>query len=114
MGQKNPKKSLFELVPDISEIREKWSLEKLLLRPEKSAKVNYFDMYGWETKFSFKNSYRKNVSMPSFPRNQLFLILETITVIIYWNFCPKTGNIEIFTHIKCTVILTVLMISENP
>ena len=56
MGQKNPKKSLFELVPDISEIREKWCLEKLLLRPEKSAIVNYFDMYGWETKFSSKNS----------------------------------------------------------
>ena len=56
MGQKTPKKSLFELVPDISEIREKWCLEKLLLRPEKSAIVNYFDMYGWETKFSSKNS----------------------------------------------------------
>ena len=114
VGQKNTKTYIFELVPDISKIREKWSLEKLVLWTKKPVQVDYFKMYRWETKFSYKNSYRKNAFMLSFPRNKLFLISETIRVIIYWHFCPKTCQTKNFPLTLCLLILRILMIWKYP
>ena len=95
-GQKISKKCIFELKSDILKIRGKWSLEKPFVWPKKTTDVDYFEIYGCETKFSYKNSYQKNVFTHSFPRNQLFLILETISVIIYWHFGPKTRKTKTF------------------
>ena len=39
----------------------------------------------WETKFSNKISYKKFSFLPSFSRNELFLIFQTIRVIIHWH-----------------------------
>ena len=113
-GQKSTKKCIFELVLDICEIREKWSLEKVLLRPKWLAQVNYFWMYGWETKFFNESSYRKIAFMLSFPINRLFLISQTIRGIIYWHFCPKAANGKNFILTKCLIILPFLMVGENP
>ena len=97
VGQKNTKKYVFELKSDIFEIGGKWSLEKPVLWPKYSAYAAYFRMYRRETKFSYKNEYRKIVFTHSFPRNKLFLISDTIRDIIYWNFYPKTRKTETFT-----------------
>ena len=90
---KNRKKVNFELETATFKFDQKWCLEKVQFSPIKSSKVDFFWIQRRKTKFPFRNQYRKFLFKPRFPKKSLFLILQTITDIIYWNFSHKTRKI---------------------
>ena len=92
-AKKNRKKVHFELETATFKFDQNWCLEKVQFSPIKSSKVEFFWIQRRETKFPFRNQYRKFLFKPRFPKKSLFLISQTITDIIYWNFSHKTRKI---------------------
>ena len=92
-AKKKSKKVNFELETATFKIDQKWCLEKVQFSPIKSSEVDFFWIQRRKYNFPFRNQYRKFSFKPRFPKKPLFLILQTIADIIYWNFSQKFRKI---------------------
>ena len=90
LGKKKIEKSQFWAWNGHFQIRPKMVFRKSAIFANKIFQSWFFWIQRRKTKFPFRNQYRKFLFKPRFPKKSLFLILQTITDIIYWNFSHKT------------------------